>query len=98
MAEERPVEAEVARHYAAADLLGRIDAGLAALGLDPAAVRPEDLSPVDEFHIGGFAATEALAAQMEIAPGAAVLDIGCGLGGTARYLVRRLLRLEGLAA
>lgn len=101
MAEERPedspIEAEVARHYGAADLIGRIKAGLAALGLDPAAVRPEDLSPVDEFHIGGFAATEALAAQMEIAPGAEVLDIGSGLGGTARYLVRRFgARVTGL--
>lgn len=89
MSEDNPVETEVARHYAATALIERISEGLTALGLDPSAARPEDLSPVDEFHIGGFAATEALVAQLDIAPGAAVLDIGCGLGGTARYVVRR---------
>jgi len=89
MPEEKPVEDAVAHHYGAAGLIERITEGLAALGLEPSAAQPEDLSAVDEFHIGGFAATEALVAQVEIAPGAAVLDIGSGLGGTARYVVRR---------
>lgn len=82
------VEAEVARHYAAAELMSRIMAGLAALGIDPGNARPEDLNPVDEFHIGGPAATEALVAQLGFAPGMEVLDIGSGLGGTARHVAR----------
>ncbi len=88
MPEERRVEGAVARHYTAAGLLERIIAGLAEAGVDPARARPEDLSPVDEFHIGGAEATEALAGRLGIAPGAEVLDIGSGIGGTARHVAR----------
>ncbi|MBA3324235.1 MAG: methyltransferase domain-containing protein, partial [Rhodobacteraceae bacterium] len=50
------------------------------------ALRPEDLKPVDSLHLGGWQATEALLAQLDIAPGAQALDIGCGIGGTVREL------------
>jgi ubiquinone/menaquinone biosynthesis C-methylase UbiE len=81
-----PLEAEVARHYGAGGLVERITAGLAALGVE--AARPEDLRPVDEFHIGGAQATEELVRQIALAPGMEVLDIGAGLGGTARHVAR----------
>lgn len=81
-----PIEAEVARHYGAGGLIERIRAGLAALGVE--AARPEDLKPVDEFHIGGVQATEELVGQIALAPGMEVLDIGSGLGGTARHVAR----------
>lgn len=80
-------EAEVARHYGAEGLLERIRAGLAELGIE--AAQPDDLAAVDEFHIGGSVATDALLAQLPLAPGMEVLDIGAGLGGTARSVVRR---------
>jgi MPBQ/MSBQ methyltransferase len=38
------------------------------------------------MHLGGWPATEALLGPLGIAPGAEALDIGCGLGGTARAL------------
>jgi sarcosine/dimethylglycine N-methyltransferase len=44
------------------------------------------LAPLDQFHMGGLAATEAFAARVAPAPGARVLDAGSGLGGPARYL------------
>jgi ubiquinone/menaquinone biosynthesis C-methylase UbiE len=50
-------------------------------GLDPDA-----LAAVDEFHIRGRSATVELAELAGDLSGAAVLDIGSGLGGTARYL------------
>jgi hypothetical protein len=40
-------------HYEQDGLLERIDAGLTALGEDPAKPSLESLSPVDEFHIRG---------------------------------------------
>ncbi|GMG84414.1 class I SAM-dependent methyltransferase [Paralimibaculum aggregatum] len=83
------IEETVARHYGASGLLARIEAGLAAAGADPAAPTPEDLKPVDEFHIGGAEATRAVLGGLDIAAGAEALDIGCGIGGTARHLAGR---------
>ncbi len=76
----------VANHYTTGSLLERIKAGLAALGADPESPKPEDLKPVDEFHIGGVQATKDLLAQVEVPADARVLDIGSGLGGAARLM------------
>ena len=80
------IESAVARHYGVPDLLGRIYTGLEAAGADLARLSLEDLAPVDEFHIGGRKAT--IHAVDRLSPGADdhVLDIGCGIGGAARYL------------
>lgn len=79
-------ESAVAGHYGIAGLGERILDAIAASGLDPAALKPADLAPVDEFHMGGRAATAHVIGLMDIAPGAHVLDVGSGLGGVARYL------------
>ncbi|RMF41720.1 MAG: class I SAM-dependent methyltransferase [Alphaproteobacteria bacterium] len=79
----------IAAHYGTGTLLARISAGFEALGKSLASATVEDLKPVDEFHIGGLPATEALLAQVEIGPETKVLDIGCGIGGTARFIATR---------
>ncbi len=83
------LEEQVSAHYTTDDLMGRIKAALIAAGADPGAPKPADLKPVDEFHTGGLEATEALLGQLSISQGRQVLDIGCGLGGTARFLSDR---------
>ena len=83
------IEDRVSAHYTTQDLLGRIRAALSTAGADPDAPTPADLKPVDEFHTGGLEATEGLLAQLEIGAGTRVLDIGCGLGGTARLIADR---------
>lgn len=61
-----------------------ITGGLTAAGkLDGVTI--DDLSPVDEFHVGGRAATEQLMARLDLGPDDDVLDVGCGIGGAARY-------------
>ena len=79
-------EARVAAHYTTGSVLARIDAALADLGLDPQTASAEDLKPVDEFHTGGFEATSALLDQLQVTPEMRVVDIGAGLGGTARFV------------
>lgn len=86
MTVEVNVETTVAGHYTTGALVDRITEALVALGIDPAAATAEDLKPVDEFHIGGVAATRDLIGQVAIARDASVLDIGSGLGGTARLI------------
>ena len=83
------LEKHVAQHYATSDLLGRIDEAITQLGADPAHLTIDNLKPVGEFHTGGIEATTALLDQLEITPDMVVVDLGCGLGGTARHIVHR---------
>ena len=80
------VRSNVADHYARGDLVTAIRDGLARLGKSESTVTAEDLAPVDEFHIGGRAATEELVRQLALTASDRVLDIGCGLGGPARQI------------
>ncbi len=86
----KDIEAAVARHYGDAGLLARIMAGLEASGVDPDSLRPDDLAPVDEFHIGRREATAHAVAKMNLEPSARVLDVGCGIGGAARYIATQI--------
>jgi ubiquinone/menaquinone biosynthesis C-methylase UbiE len=85
----REIETGVSQHYAAYDVLSRIRAGLAEMGHDPDRISPELLKPVDEFHIGGAEATDALLQKVSIQPNMDVLDIGSGIGGPARMISMR---------
>ena len=91
------VEERVASHYAHGRLEQAILEALAVSGADLTRLAPADLAPVDEFHIGGRTATVEFAAQLEISPGASLLDIGCGLGGASRYFAHeRGCRVTGI--
>ena len=87
----------VAQHYGAADLLARIDAGLKSGGVDLANLTLEDLAPVDEFHVGGRKATQHALSRMSLSATDHVLDVGCGLGGAARYIAAQFgCRVTGI--
>ncbi|UCH85387.1 MAG: class I SAM-dependent methyltransferase [Candidatus Latescibacterota bacterium] len=73
-------------HYTYAGLEFRILEALRRAGKDPDGLAWEDLSPLDEFHVGGRRATAELARLAGIDKSMHVLDIGCGVGGPARYL------------
>jgi SAM-dependent methyltransferase len=82
------VEREVARHYAQSDLTRAVLEALRAAGKDLEALDAADLSPVDEFHTGWAPQTVAMAKTLGLAPDVAVLDVGSGIGGPARYFAR----------
>src|SRR5687768_3835784 len=76
----------VEHHYGRGDILNSIMRALRDLGKDVTQLTPADLAPVDEFHIRGRDATVELANRAALKPGLRVLDVGSGLGGSARYL------------
>lgn len=79
-------EQKVTAHYTHGELANAISTGLAAMVSRSDASPLDLLAGVDEFHMGGRPATRALAELLGLEPHHAVLDVGCGLGGTARFL------------
>ena len=77
-------------HYAPSDLGGRTLAALRASGKETSSLTLDDLALLDQFHIGGKAATLELARLAGLQAGSRVLDIGSGLGGPARTLAAEL--------
>src|SRR5919205_2079780 len=90
-------ETSIAEHWADRDVYGLIVSALerASKSLDSLTV--EDLAPVDHFHARGFPATVDLADRLPVEPGHHILDVGCGLGGPARYFATRFqCRVTGI--
>lgn len=81
-----PNEKSISQHYTHGTLLESIQAGVKQLGKSVDSVTLDDFAPVDEFHIGGRPATEHLITQLGLTTDTHVLDVGCGLGGPARFV------------
>lgn len=80
---------DVAKHYTHGSLIASIRAGIESLGKTTDSVTVDDLAPVDEFHIGGRKSSEEFLGQLGLASEHHVLDVGCGLGGAARFVASR---------
>lgn len=83
----RVTENDVISHYGSTDL-GR-DLLAALDGAFGSAFDATALRSVDQFHLGGHLATQALLDGLDLSPGDAVLDVGCGIGGVARDIASR---------
>lgn len=91
------LERDVAAHYGRQDLTTTLLEGLRASGVDPDHLTVNDLGPVDEFHIGGRAATKHAVAKMALTRDMHVIDVGCGIGGASRYLASAIgCRVTGI--
>jgi cyclopropane fatty-acyl-phospholipid synthase-like methyltransferase len=87
----------ITEHYTHGQLLDRILQGVEAIGKTPATVTVDELAPVDEFHIGGRQASEDFISQLELSADDHTLDIGCGIGGTSRFVASRFgCRVTGI--
>jgi len=80
MSFDSPVE----KHYHREGLYDTIINKLNEIGIT--VVTRKDISGVDEFHIRGAAVSQELAGEASFHRNAAVLDVGCGLGGPCRML------------
>jgi SAM-dependent methyltransferase len=82
-------EASIAEHWADRDVYALIVAALERASKPLDSLTVEDLAPIDHFHARGFPATIELADRLSVEPDDHLLDIGCGVGGPARYLAQR---------
>lgn len=87
----------IQEHYTRPDLGKLILAALDKAGKDINQLTPEDLAPVDEFHIRGRAATLELAQAAGLESTKHVLDVGSGVGGSSRCIAREFgCRVTGI--
>lgn len=84
-----PTQRDISNHYTHGNLAAAIRSGIESLGKTIGSVTVDDLAPVDEFHIGGREASEEFLGQLDLSPEKHVLDVGCGLGGAARFVAGR---------
>jgi ubiquinone/menaquinone biosynthesis C-methylase UbiE len=73
-------------HYNATGLTARIKNALLKIAPETAQLKISDIAALDQFHTRGMLATRDLAAMTLIGPETRVLDLGCGIGGPARFL------------
>ncbi len=76
-------------HYAGQGLLEDILCAFESAGKKRKELTNDDFARVDAFHIRGRAATAELARRISWPQRARVLDLGCAIGGSARYLASR---------
>jgi ubiquinone/menaquinone biosynthesis C-methylase UbiE len=83
--------ASLEAHYSVSEIQARLLAAIRAAGLNPEQrLKAEDLGSMDHFHTGGLPASRELLKLAQIQTNDRVLDIGAGLGGSARMLASTL--------
>ena len=91
------IQQDISTHYTHGNLVAAIRSGVESLGKTIDSVTVDDLALVDEFHIGGRQASEHFIDQFGVTPDMHILDVGCGLGGPARFVASRYrCRVDGI--
>ena len=83
------IDTLIDQHYGFGQIMEKIETGLQLAGKDIGALTVDDLAPIDAFHTRGRESTLELAQLANIQATDLVLDVGCGLGGTARHLAHQ---------
>jgi len=79
----------VEEHYASTGITARVLTALRAVNGPNVPITPDTLAPIDHFHGKGVVATEELAALLQPKASDHLLDIGCGIGGPARWVAAK---------
>ena len=70
------------------NLKERVRIALEKSNLNKKSLNIEDLHPIDQYHARGVEATKELAEKLKVDKNHKIIDIGCGLGGPARYFAK----------
>lgn len=76
----------IQKQYGSDDLMARIMGALQAAGRDTTRPTVEMLNSIDQLHAGGLNSTKEMAELAGLTRDMNVLDVGCGIGGSSRYL------------
>jgi ubiquinone/menaquinone biosynthesis C-methylase UbiE len=79
-------ELAVDKHYGFGGIMSKIKSGLKLAGKNMGSLTVDDLAPIDAFHTRGRESTLEIVELANIKATDRILDVGCGLGGTARHL------------
>jgi ubiquinone/menaquinone biosynthesis C-methylase UbiE len=79
----------VREHYAREGITERVLTAFRNANGPDAPITPETLAPIDHFHWKGAIATEELVAGLQPKASDNLLDIGCGIGGPARWVAAK---------
>ncbi|MAJ13843.1 MAG: SAM-dependent methyltransferase [SAR116 cluster bacterium] len=71
------------------DIHERVNTALKDAKLLDKKIEIEDLFPLDQYHARGIKATIDLADKVNFKRDSNIIDIGCGLGGPARYFAKK---------
>ena len=80
---------DIKNFWTRGDLYSRVNQAMYESGLNDKKLEIEDLFPIDQYHARGIAATVDLGKRMPISENDKIIDIGCGLGGPARYFAKQ---------
>ncbi|HTS06466.1 MAG TPA: class I SAM-dependent methyltransferase [Candidatus Eisenbacteria bacterium] len=90
------IERQVAEHYTQDQLDEKILQAVRSAGKNPDSITPHDLDALDNLHLGGRESIQELSAFMDLRPGMHLLDVGCGVGGPARYFAEHGCHVTGI--
>ncbi len=80
---------DIEKHYRSDGIAERVLAAVSATLAPGSAMTADALAPVDHFHGRGMTATREMTALLTAQPGEQILDIGCGIGGPARWIAQK---------
>ena len=80
---------EIEKHYTSEGISQRVLAALRNVSGPDVPITPDTLAPIDHFHGKGVIATEELASMLQPKASDHLLDIGCGIGGPARWIAAK---------
>ena len=82
-------KSDIKKFWTRGDIFSRVHQAMLDAGLNDKKLEIEDLFPIDQYHARGIAATVDLGKRMPISQNQKLIDIGCGLGGPARYFAKQ---------